>query len=65
MVNRQSRSIFTLTRDDVIRCAREMGMPADVITEDILTQVKQYLSTGTSCYWDEFIKHAINFALKS
>ena len=33
-------TIFVLTREDVIGCAREMGIPEEAITDDILAQVK-------------------------
>ncbi|MDD4859814.1 MAG: hypothetical protein PHR56_06385 [Dehalococcoidales bacterium] len=34
-------TIFVLTREDVVGCAREMGIPDGAITDDILAQVKK------------------------
>ena len=57
-------TIFVLTREDVIGCAREMGIPEEAITEDILAQVKKGVEWGLEC-WSEVVKTAIDFALKS
>jgi hypothetical protein len=57
-------TIFVLTREDVIGCAREMGIPEEAITNDILAQVKKGVEWGLEC-WSEVVKTAIDFALKS
>jgi len=61
-------TIFVLSKEDVIDCAREMGIPEDAITDDILAQVKKGVEWGLEC-WSEVMKvaitEAINFALKS
>jgi hypothetical protein len=57
-------TIFILTREDVIGCAREMGIPEKAITDDILHQVKKGMEWGLDC-WSEVMKEAINMALKS
>jgi len=57
-------TIFILTREDVIGCAREMGMPEEAITDDVLYQVKKGVEFGLEC-WAEVMKEAINLALKS
>jgi len=56
-------SIFTLSRDDVIACAREMGIPDEQITDDVLEQVKKGVEWGLQC-WVDVVKEAINLALK-
>ncbi len=56
--------VFTLTREDVIECAREMGIPPEAITDDVFAQVKKGVEWGLEC-WAEVVKNAINFALKS
>lgn len=56
--------VYLLTRDDVLACAREMGIPEEVITDDVLDKVKKGLE-GAWEGWTEVIKAAINFALKS
>jgi len=57
-------TIFILTREDVIECAREMDIPAEAITDDVLAQVKKGVEWGLEC-WSEVMKEAINMALKS
>jgi hypothetical protein len=56
--------IFVLTREDVIERAREMGIPEDVITDDVLRMVRKGVDNGLEC-WPIVVKEAINFALKS
>ena len=57
-------TIFVLTKEDVLECAREMGIPEEAITNDVLRQVKKGVMWGLEC-WSEVVKEAINFALKS
>jgi len=57
-------TIFILTREDVVACAGEMGIPEQAITDDVLYQVKKGVSWGLGC-WPEVVKEAINMALKS
>jgi len=57
-------TIFILTREDVIGCAREMGIPEEAITDDVLYQVKKGVEFGLEC-WAEVMKEAITLALKS
>jgi hypothetical protein len=59
-----SDTIFVLTKEDVIDCAREMGIPAEAITDDVLRQVKKGVEFGFE-FWSEVVKEAINFALKN
>ena len=55
--------IYLLTKEDVLRCAREMGLPDEVITDDILYKVKKGVE-GAWEGWTEVIKAAISYALK-
>jgi hypothetical protein len=57
-------TIFILTKEDVIECAREMDIPAEAITDDVLSQVRKGVEWGLEC-WSEVMKEAINMALKS
>ena len=59
-----SDTIFILTKEDVIGEAKEMGIPEEAITDDILYQVKKGVEFGLEC-WSEVMKEAINMALKS
>ena len=56
-------TIFILSRDDVIGCAREMGIPDEEITDDVLVQVKRDVEWGLES-WPDVVKEAINLALK-
>jgi len=56
-------TIFILTREDVIACAREMGIPKEAITDDVLYKVKKGLE-GAWEGWTEVVKGAISYALK-
>ena len=55
--------VFILTREDVLLRAKEMGIPADEITDDIFYQVKKGVEWGLEC-WSEVMKEAINMVLK-
>jgi hypothetical protein len=57
-------TIFVLTREDVIECAREMGIPEEAITDDVIRQVRKGVDSGLGC-WSEVVKEAINFAIKN
>jgi hypothetical protein len=57
-------TIFVLTKEDVLECAREMGIPEVAITDDVLRQVRKGVDNGLEC-WSMVVKEAINFALKS
>jgi hypothetical protein len=57
-------TVFVLTREDVIECAQEMGIPKEAITEDVLRQVRKGVDNGLEC-WSMVVKEAINMALKS
>jgi hypothetical protein len=57
-------TVFILTKEDVMECAREMGVPAEAITDDVLVQVRKGVEWGLEC-WSEVMKEAINMALKS
>ena len=56
--------IFVLTKEDVLECAREMGIPEEAITDDVIRQVRKGVDNGLEC-WSTVMKEAINFALKS
>lgn len=38
---------FQITKENVIECAREMGIPDEAITDDVLSQVKKGCGLGT------------------
>ena len=57
-------TIFILTSEDVIECAKEMGIPKEAITDDILYQVKKGVESAWEG-WPEVVKAAISYALKN
>jgi hypothetical protein len=57
-------TIFAISRQDVVLCAQEMGLPAEAITDEVLAQVKKGVEWGLE-YWGEVVKVAIDLALKS
>ncbi|MDD5476458.1 MAG: hypothetical protein PHU03_08115 [Syntrophales bacterium] len=57
-------TIFILTREDVLICAKEMNIPPETITDDVLYQVRKGVEFGLEC-WSEVMKEAINFAFKN
>lgn len=60
----EQKTIFVLTREDVVNCAKEMDIPAEAITDEVLEQVKKGVEWGLKT-WPEVVKAAINWALKS
>ena len=38
-------TIFILTREDVVACAEQMGIPKEAITDDVIHQVKKAWSS--------------------
>ena len=57
-------TVFVLTRKDVIECARELGIPGEAITDDVLEGVVQGMKLDGR-WWRGVVKDAINYALKS
>ncbi len=57
-------TIFILTKEDVIGCAKEMGIPEEAITDDVLYKVKKGVEWGLEC-WSDVVKTAIREALNS
>jgi hypothetical protein len=56
--------IFILTKEDVLECAEQMGLPPQAITDDVLRQVRKGVESGFE-FWSEVVMSAIDFALKS
>jgi stalled ribosome rescue protein Dom34 len=60
---RASEVVFILTREDVIACAKEMGIPEEAITDDVFYKVKKGVESAWEG-WPEVVKAAISYALK-
>jgi hypothetical protein len=56
--------VFALTKDDVIACAKELDIPEEAITDEVLEQVKEGVEWGLDC-WADVVKESLNIALKS
>jgi len=63
-VIRANDVVYLLTREDVINCAGEMGIPEMVITDDVLYKVKKNIE-GAWEGWSDAIKAAISYALEN
>jgi hypothetical protein len=55
--------IFMLTKDDVLTCATDLGIPKEQVTDDVIELVKRSVSLGLS-NWPEVIKSALKEAIK-
>ncbi len=55
--------IFVLTREDVVNCARELGIDKEAITDEVLYQVKKGVEFGLEC-WSDVVKEAIRIAIE-
>lgn len=58
-----SDALFSITSEDVVGCAEQMGIPKESMTDDVLRQVKKGLEWGVEG-WSEVVEGAINMALK-
>ena len=55
--------VFLLTREHVTNYAREMGMPGEVVTDDVLHLVKKGLESGLFAWGSRELKSAIKDAI--
>jgi hypothetical protein len=53
--------VFILTREDVIGCAKEMGISEEVIDDEFLAEIKTGVSWGME-FWPDVVKEAIKIA---
>ncbi len=60
---RASEVVFILTMEDVIACAKEMGIPKEAITDDVFYKVRKGVESAWEG-WSEVVKGAISDALK-
>jgi hypothetical protein len=56
---RASEVVFILTKEDVITCAKEMGIPEEAITDDVFYKVKKGVESAWEG-WPEVVKAAIS-----
>ena len=55
---------LTVTRENVIKCAKEMGIPEEAMTDDVVNQVQKFVELPSE-YLSLVVKQAINLALKN
>ena len=60
-------AIFVVTRDDVLTCARELNMPQEKVTEDVIELVGEEISQDLSDWrwvFNGMVKDILNRQLK-
>lgn len=60
---KDSEVVFLLTMEDVLTCAKEMGIPKKAITDDVFYKVRKGVESAWEG-WTEVVKAAISYALK-
>ena len=55
--------VFVLTREDVIECARELDIPEEAITDEVLEEIKKGVDWGME-FWSDVVKEAIRIAIE-
>ena len=61
--NNQQYIIFVLTRDEVLACAKELRIPTEQVTDEVIELVKSRLNVEFG-YWPEVIKDVLTQATK-
>ena len=56
--NNQGYIIFVLTRDDVLACAKELKIPEERVTDDVIKLIEDRLEAEFS-RWPEVVKEVI------
>ena len=56
-------AVFMVSRDDVLTCANELGIPEEQITDDVLELVQEEVGQGLSG-WREAVKDMVKEAVK-
>ena len=55
--------IFLLTKDDVLACANELGIPEEQLTEDVIELVRRRVRLALR-NWSEVVKNTLKEAIK-
>ena len=56
-------AILALTKDDVLACADELGIPEGQVTDDLIELVTEKVRRGLS-HWREVVKGMVKEAIK-
>jgi hypothetical protein len=59
--NYQKGIIFMLTKDEVLACAQELGIPVEQVTDEVFELVRSRLNREFR-HWPEIIKEVLNQA---
>jgi hypothetical protein len=59
----QKEITFILTKDEVLACAKELGMPTEQVTDEVIELVKSRLNREFR-HWPEIIKDVLTQATK-
>ena len=59
----QKDIIFMLTKDELLACAKELGIPTEQITDEVIELVRSRLNQEFR-HWPEIVKDALNQATK-
>lgn len=62
-ISRQKDITFMLTKDEVLACAKELGIPVEQITDEVIELVKNRLHQEFR-HWPEIIKDVLTQATK-
>lgn len=54
--------VFILTRDEVLACAVELGIPPERITDDVIRLVERRVRSGLR-HWPEIMRNALREGL--
>jgi hypothetical protein len=54
--------VFVLTREDVIECARDLGIPEEAMTDEVLKEIKKGVDWGME-FWSNVVQEAIRIAI--
>jgi len=56
-------ALFMVTRDDVLACANELGIPEEQVTDDVIELVKEKVCQGLG-NWREIVKGMVKETIK-
>ena len=56
-------AILMVTKDDVLACANELGIPEERLTDDVIELVREKVSQGLR-HWREVIRGMVKEAIK-
>ena len=61
--NYEENIIFVLTKDEVLRCANELGISTEQVTDDVIELVKRTVNLEFR-HWPEIVKDILEKVIK-